>query len=110
MLDMVPASEKDPVLIVVGVQHDGAVYELPLDWEELIRNKYPGLSLLECVFLGHWRASDFPRLHESRWPRVPELLTGLSLEQFAELNGVRIYSPETNTVVWEWLPSAVKAG
>ena len=33
-------------------------------------------------------------------------LTGLTAKQLMRLGGVRIYAPEEERIVWEWLPAA----
>jgi hypothetical protein len=99
--------EQDALLITVGIQQDGATYGLEAPSKRRIREAYPQLDLLRAVFLGHYKDSDFDRLHPPRWKEMALLLTGLSEDQIAQMGGVRLYSPEREEVLWEWKPAAV---
>jgi hypothetical protein len=95
---------QDCLLVTVGIQHDGAAYELDSFTRQRLRQQFPNQTRLPDVFLGHHHASDFPRLHAPHWETVVRLLTGFSDEQIAELGGARLYSPEEDKVLWEWKP------
>jgi hypothetical protein len=106
MNDVMKAARDGPLLIIVGVQHDGAAYQLHPQSQRRVEKAYPGRELLRSVFLGHHRESDFPRLQAPHWQQVAALLTGLSEDEIMRLGGVRVYSPEQERVVWEWAPAA----
>jgi hypothetical protein len=105
MKDPMRPTADDPLVISVGIQHDGAAYELHPRSQRRIEEKFPGLKLLPVVFLGHRRASEFDTLQPPRWKQMALLLTGLTEEQIAEMGGVVLYSPEREQVLWEWEPA-----
>jgi hypothetical protein len=48
-------------------------------------------------------------LHKPLLPLVGSLLTGLTLEQIAQLDGLRFYDPVAEKVVWEGIPTSTPA-
>jgi len=106
MNDVLRPTKDDPLLIVVGIQNDGAAYQLHPGSRARLLEAFPGLEPLRSVFLGHRKPEDFPRWHAPRWEQMAELLTGLTAKQLMRLGGVRIYAPEEERIVWEWLPAA----
>jgi hypothetical protein len=105
MNDIMWPGKDDPLVIIVGIQHDGAAYQLLPPSQRRIEEAYPKLELLRSVFLGHDKEADFERLQPPRWEQMATLLTGLNAKQLMRLGGVRIYSPERDQVLWEWLPT-----
>jgi hypothetical protein len=95
---------QDTLLVVVGIQHDGAAYQLDALTRHRLQEQRPSSTRLRSVFLGHQRAAEFPQLHAPHWETVVRLLTDFSDEQIAEMGGARLYSPETDKVLWEWKP------
>jgi hypothetical protein len=92
------------LLIGVGIQGDGAVYSLDWSAEERLAGVPPSTPRPTDVFIGHEKKSDFERIHSALWPRVVEMLTGMTLEQLKPFAPIRIYSPDLERVVWEWQP------
>jgi hypothetical protein len=88
-----------PLVIYVGRQHDGAVYELGPLSEIRMEDNYPHVQRLPDVMLGYEQKQDFERLHGPLWGQVALMLTGLTPEQVNNLGGVRLYEPRTQT---EW--------
>jgi hypothetical protein len=110
MKDPMRPTKDDPLVIIVGIQHDGAAYDLHPRSEKRIAERFPDANSLSAVFLGHRRKAEFPDKHRPNWLRVAVLLTGLTEEQLAQLGGVVIYSPEREEVLWEWVPAATHRG
>jgi hypothetical protein len=107
MADKMKKLAQDALLVVVGIQHDGGVYQLDPLSERRIEEAFPGANILPVVVLGHRNESEFERTHRRHWEDVAKLLTGLTPEQITQLGGVRIYDPEGNRVVWQWKPPPV---
>jgi hypothetical protein len=107
MADRMKKLAEDALLIVVGLQHDGGVYQLDPLSERRIEEAFPGANVLPVVVLGYRTEADFERTHRPHWEQVAKVLTGLTPEQIARLGGVRVYDPERNRVVWEWRPGAL---
>jgi hypothetical protein len=92
------------LLIDVGIQGDGAVYALNSSAEKRLAVGPPSTPRPTDVFIGHKSKSDFDRIHPPLWPKVVEMLTGMTLEQLTPFAPIRIYSPQLERVVWEWQP------
>lgn len=96
----------EPLLIRVNLVVNGSVYELDHSSKRRIEREFPEARGLPLVLLGFDRTEEFESLHGPLWSLAGTLLTGLSLEQIAQLGGIRIYYPREKRVVWEWKPSA----
>jgi hypothetical protein len=97
----------DGLLIGVGIQHDGATYQLDPIAKQRLEDVPPRTPRPRSVFLGHERASEFETIHPPQWPRIVEMLTGLTLEQLKPFAPIRIVSPQQERIVWEWQPDVV---
>jgi hypothetical protein len=97
------------LLISVGIQGDGAVYVLEPSAEERLEGVKPHTPRPRSVFIGHHRVSDFDTVQPPHWPRVVEMLTGLTAEQLKEFTPIRILSPGREGVIWEWQPEPVSS-
>jgi hypothetical protein len=95
------------LVIGVGIQHDGAVYQLEPSALHRLEGVPPNKPRPRCVFLGYDRESDFETIHPPHWPQIVEMLTGLTLEQLKPFAPIRILSPQRECIVWEWQPEAV---
>jgi hypothetical protein len=95
------------LLMEVGIQGDGAVYSLDTSAEKRLADVPPSTPRPPFVFIGHYRGSDFEKMHSPHWPTVVEMLTGMTLEQLKPFAPIRIYSPQLERVVWEWQPEDV---
>src|SRR5262249_14996685 len=93
-----------PVLIYMGWDNNGCVYELHPRSEDMVKERFAPDRMLPLVFLGYEKEEDFERLHVPHLQLVGTLLTGLTLEQIAQLGGLRLYDPKAKKVMWEWLP------
>jgi hypothetical protein len=103
--DLFPEDKPNgPLLIYVGRQHDGAVYELGPRTEWRLEKAFPQTTRLPSVFLGYEKTEDFERLHGRLWEQVAVMLTGLSLEQINNLGGFRICDSEEKK---EWDPGVL---
>jgi hypothetical protein len=95
------------LLIGVGIQRDGAVYSLDSSAKKRLAEVPPSTPRPKNVFIGHESASDFERIHSALWPKIVEMLAGMTLEQLRPFAPVRIYSPDLERVVWEWQPDNI---
>ena len=93
-----------PIIIHVGRQHDGGVYDLdPLSLRR-IRENFPMANVIPGILIGYQKEDDFIRVHGPLWSQMVAMLTGLNNDQISMLGGVRLYDPETESVIWEWKP------
>jgi hypothetical protein len=92
------------LLIGVGIQGNGAVYSLDTSAKKRLADVPPSTPRPADVFIGHERASAFERIHSALWPRIVEILTGMTLEQLKPFAPIRIISADLEQVVWEWRP------
>jgi hypothetical protein len=92
------------LLIDVGLQGDGAVYGLDWSAEDRLAGVPPTTPRPTDVFIGHERDSDFEKVHSPLWPKVVEMLTGMTVEQLKPFAPIRIISPQQERIVWEWWP------
>jgi hypothetical protein len=97
--------DTDGVQIDIWVTYDGVNYSLHPFSEELIQERFPDARPLPSIFLGHESRAEFPARHKPLWERMAMMLTGLTLEQIAELGGFSIFNPETKKLVWRWKPA-----
>ena len=95
------------LLINVGLQGDGATYSLDSTAKQRLEGIPSNAPRPRSVFIGHQRDSEFETLHAPQWPRIVEMLTGLTLEQFKPFAPIRIYSSDQERIVWEWPPNEV---
>src|SRR4051794_17912373 len=82
------------LLVGVCIQGDGAVYSLDSSAEKRLAGVPPSTPRPTDVFIGHERGSDFERIHSPHWPKVVEMLTGMTLEQLRPFAPIRIISPQ----------------
>ncbi|HRI64734.1 MAG TPA: hypothetical protein PK156_10845 [Polyangium sp.] len=81
------------ILINIGKQGDGCVYELhPLSRRDL-KAKYPDVRPAPSVFIGYNTRDEFESLHGPMWSQVAQMLTGLGPSQIRKLGGAQIYDP-----------------
>ena len=95
------------LLIGVGFQGDGATYSLDPSAKKRLEGVPSNTPRPRSVFIGHHRDSEFETLHAPQWPRIVEMLTGMTLEQLKPFAPIRIYSPQQERVVWEWQPEEI---
>ena len=107
MIERIRELSRDGLLVLVGIQPDGGVYQLYPTSRLRVEEAFPRAKMFRSLVLHHRRDSDFEDWHGPVWERVVELLTGLTLDQIAQLGGVRIYDPEGDRVLWEWKPTPV---
>ncbi len=100
--------EGSGLLIGVGIQGDGAVYSLDWSAEDRLAAVPSSTPRPKDVFIGHNSKSDFETIHPPLWPKVAEMLTGMTLEELKSFAPIRIISPDLERVVWEWWPNGVK--
>src|SRR5262249_39752777 len=93
------------LIINVGWQGDGGVYQLDLDSEERIRGTFPEANIIKDMLVGYDEKGDFERFHRPHWQQFALMLTGLMPEQIGQLGGIRIYDPVAEKVLWEWDPA-----
>lgn len=91
----------DPLVIYVGRQTDGCVYQLPPSSRTRIENKFPHAHVAPSLFIGWKTETDIKRATSSHWRQIVIILTGLTDDQVAQLGGVRICDPLDESVVWE---------
>ena len=103
----VPLRAGGGLLIGVGLQGDGATYELDFSAEKRLEGVPSNTPRPRSVFIGHYRDSEFETLHAPQWPRIAEMLTGMTLEQLKPFAPIRIISPQQERIVWEWQPEEV---
>ena len=96
------------LLVYMGIQHDGTVYELDTRSKERISKAYPEARQLPDIMLGHKRVEEFERLHPPLWERMVQMLTGLTKGQIARLGGVRIFDTDNDILRWEWQTGEAK--
>jgi hypothetical protein len=97
MNDVLKTAADGPLLVILGIQNDGAVYALyPLS-KDRIWEHHPGLELPRSIFLGHYKEKDFERLNRPRWERMMVLLTGLEPEELMRLGGGADLRPGSGT-------------
>lgn len=96
------------LLVYMGIQNDGTVYELDTRSKERITKAYPEVNQLPMIMLGHKRDTEFERLHPPLWGKMVQMLTGLTKGQIARLGGVRIFDMDNDLLRWEWLTDAAK--
>jgi hypothetical protein len=97
---------RDGLLIDVGWQGDGGVYQLDLRSEERIHEAFPEAVVIGGMLLDYDKTKDYNRFHRPYWEQIARMLTGLTPEQIGRLGGVRIYDPVARKVLWEWHPAA----
>ncbi len=81
------------ILIYIGKQGDGCVYELHPRSRRDLKDKYPDVRPAPSVFIGYNTRDEFESLHGPMWPQVAQMLTGLVPSQIRKLGGARIYDP-----------------
>lgn len=81
------------IMINIGRQSDGCVYELdPLSRRD-IRAKYPTARAVPFVHLGYKTKAEFEELQGRLWKQVAIMLTGLTWRQIQLMGGAQIYDP-----------------
>jgi hypothetical protein len=97
------------LLIGVGIQHDGATYQLDPIAKRRLEGVPPNAPRPRSVFIGYYRQSEFDTVQPPQWPRVVEMLTGLKMEQLEAFAPIRIVSPDRRCILWEWRPEVVSS-
>ena len=81
------------ILINIGQQSDGCVYELHRHSRRDLRTKFPSARAAPSVFIGYNTRDEFESLHGPMWLQVAQMLTGLGPSQIKKLGGAQIYDP-----------------
>ena len=87
------AQAKPELIIHVGRQRDGLVFELEPLTRRWLQERYPEGQLLQQVFIGFDTTGGLDVLESAVWGQVVSMLTGLGLEALEALGGVRLYEP-----------------
>ena len=100
-----------PVNVLVGRQSNGLTYALHPNSLQVIRKHFPAVHPQPSIFLGRDAQSDYEVASGTRYDQIAVLLTGLSLEELAELGGYRIVDPITDLVLHKTdvVPAGVNA-
>ncbi len=100
-----------PIDVLVGRQSNGWTYALHPNSLQVIRKHFPAVHPRPSIFLGRDAQSDYEVASGTRYDQIAVLLTGLSLEELAELGGYRIVDPITDLVLHETdvVPAGVNA-
>lgn len=88
---------QDPILVFIGQQRDGCVYELHPLSQERITASHPNTRLPSKIFIGFDEQAAFEDAHGPLWRQIAMLLTGLSWEELEQMGGVELYEPATDT-------------
>jgi hypothetical protein len=95
-----------PLVIYIGRQGDGGVYNLGPWSKKRIEDAFPQARRVPFLHIGYYDMQDFEKLQGPFWPCFVELLTGLTLKQLDEMGGVILYEVPTETT-WQVPLSAV---
>ncbi len=76
-----------PLIILVGLQADGATYALEPRSRQRIQEAFPGVPVAPSVFVGYKTREEFEALHGPMWRQIVILLTGVTLERLRETLG-----------------------
>ncbi|MBI5513506.1 MAG: hypothetical protein HY909_07030 [Deltaproteobacteria bacterium] len=88
----------EPVFIFLGVQSDGVTYQLDTASRDRLR-AVPGARPVDRVFIAYDTKGEYERQHGPFDHQAVQLLTGLSMERLAELGGVELYDPRSQTSI-----------
>ena len=91
---------KGPIDILVGRQSNGWTYGLHPNSFKLIRKRFPSIHPRPSISWARC-ASDYEVTSGTSYDQIAVLLTGLSVEELAELGGYRIVDPITDLVLHE---------
>jgi hypothetical protein len=95
----------DPILIYAGFQGNGVTFALHPKSRRQINEECPGVRIVpNSIFFSHDPPQDWERLLGPVWNQVATLLTGLGKADLGALGGVRVYDPESKTILHEWEP------
>lgn len=94
-----------PLVIYVGRQRDGAVYELGTLSAVRLEEAFPQIRRIPGMLIDYENKDDFERLHRPHWEKVAIMLTELTPDQIGELGGLYLYEPETESK-WDLVPAA----
>jgi hypothetical protein len=97
------------LIVEVGWQYDGGVYEVHHWSEDRIRAAYPEAVINPGILLGYDETEDYERFHRPYWPQLVQMLTGLTPEQIAALGGVEIRDDEKEKTLWTWHPTLTES-
>ena len=87
---------KEPIFIYLGARSDGVTYQLDPASRERLR-AVQGARPVNRVFIAYDTKANGEQEHEAFDQQAVQLLTGLSAERLAELGGVELYDPRTQT-------------
>jgi len=91
-----------PIVVAVGKQMTGAVFQLHPKTRAMLESRIPGWSpASDSVFLSFNKPWDFERIQDPMWAQVVMLLTGLSEKQIQDAGGFSFILPIDNEVVFE---------
>jgi hypothetical protein len=106
----IPTNPNDgPLVIRVGWDWEGAVYVLHPWTKRRVQQAFPQARMIPKVFLAYEKKEDFETLHGPYLQIVGAMLTGLTVDQIAQLGGLRIIEAVEESVVWEWRPTLSRA-
>lgn len=94
------APARDPLIIEVGQQGDGSVYELRPESVRRILQHVPQAAVASSLFIGTYRPEDRAQIQEARWREIVRLLTGLSEEQIHQMGEIMVFDPVAGQVLW----------
>jgi len=88
-------SEQKPIIILAGLQSDGATYRLDPLSQRRLRETFPDVPTAPSIFVGFETRADFESLHGPMWDYVVILLTGLTRKRVEALGPVIVRLPAT---------------
>ena len=88
------AVREGPLIIKIGLQGDGCVYQMHPLSEIWLKEAHPRTHVLPTVLIGYAKRDDFERVQASMWPQIAQMITGLDMEKLRALGGVELYNPE----------------
>ena len=95
--------EQVPIIIHIGVQRDGYVFELRPTSRDWLEENYPDKYRVTDLFIGFDKSQDIEQIPESIWDHISQLLTGLTLEEINHIGGFTVYNPRLGQEVFNSL-------
>ncbi|MEL6347477.1 MAG: hypothetical protein AAFV53_30455 [Myxococcota bacterium] len=92
---MMSPTNSSPILIYIGRQQDGCVYQLHPSSLRRVRAEHPSAKPASQVFIRFDSDGSFEDLHGPLWAQIAGMLTGLNAKQLEAMGGVELYEPRT---------------